>query len=59
MSASCNRFGSVSVLGRLDFARVLAQLGLDVSELQLRVDFLFGLAGDHFAALERRQRVFV
>ena len=52
-------FGERVFFGGVDFAEFLAQLGLDVGELQLRIDFLFGLAGDDFAALEGRERVFV
>ena len=51
--------GQLPLFGRFDFARHLAQFRLDVGELQLGVDFLFGFAGDDFAALERGERVLV
>ena len=42
-----------------DFAGVFANLGWNVIEFQLGVDFLFGAAGDAAFRLERRECVFV
>ncbi len=51
--------GSFACFGGFDFAAHFAQLRLDVGELELGVDFFFGLAGDAAAAFDRGERVFV
>ncbi len=45
--------------GGFDFAGHFAKFRLDVVEAELGVDFLFGLAGDDFAAFQRGQCVFI
>ena len=45
--------------GEIDFAEIFAQLGRDVIELQLGVDFLFGFAGDRLFIFQPSQAVFV
>ena len=52
------RCGQGVILGGVDFAQVLAQLGRDVVELQLGVDFFFGFSGDRLFGVELGQAVF-
>ena len=59
MSSSVDELRQIAVLGGLDFAGHFAQLGFDVGELQLRIDFFLGFARHDSAALESRERVFV
>ena len=59
MSASFTQIRQRVIFGRGDFAGVFAQLGFDVVQAELLVDFLFGFPGDELPALQRGQRVFV
>ena len=47
------------LLGGLDLAGVLAKDRRDQGEAERLVDLLFGLAGDHLAALDLGERVLV
>ena len=44
-------------LGSVDFTQVFAQLGRNVVELELGVDFLFGFSGDRLFGVEFGQAV--
>ena len=54
-----DQLGQGMLLRQVDLAEVLAHLRRNVVELQLGVDFFFGLAGDRLLAFERGQAVFV
>ena len=53
------RTGQGMFFRQIDFAEILAHLGWNVVELELRVDFFFSFARDRLLTLERGQAVFV
>ena len=57
MSACVIRLGRVWVCGGIDLAQVFAQLGRNVVELELGVDFFFSFSCDRFFGVEFGQAV--
>ena len=56
-SAWVIRVGQGVGLGGVDFAEIFAQLGRNVVELELGVNFFLGLSGDRFFGVESGQAV--